>query len=362
MWVETLTLRDVRNIRALEVELSPGLNVFVGANAQGKTTLLEAVGLIARGRSFRNADSSALIRRGAPGLRAAATARDAGDGAELSVELDSDGRRFHVNGRGVTAREYRGRLEVAVYSSERLRLVQGGMRDRRGYLDRGASALRPAYHQAQRSFERTLQQRNAALTRRGNDLPAWDERFSALAGELRVRRSEYAALLTRALGEGFRPNGERYAVSTEPVPPDGGAPAAAAMIHAELQQSRRAELEAGRSLVGPQRDAVRLTIDGRDAAEASSGQVRSLLLALTLAALDVYREAHGAPAVALLDDLDSELDDARGRALCARLGARGQALVTTAHPAFSGALPADARVFAVAAGEVRPTTGATGRA
>src|SRR5262245_54363126 len=145
MWVDTLTLRDVRNIRALEVELCPGLNVFVGENAQGKTTLLEAVGLIARGRSFRSADSRSMIRRGMAGLRASATARNGGEPAELAVELDDAGRRLHLNGRPVTPREYRGRLEVAVYSSDRLRLVHGGMRERRNYLDRGAAALWPSY-------------------------------------------------------------------------------------------------------------------------------------------------------------------------------------------------------------------------
>jgi DNA replication and repair protein RecF len=237
------------------------------------------------------------------------------------------------------------------------------MRERRSHLDRGAAALWPSYHETLRSFERTLLQRNAALARRGGDLETWDERFSALAGELRVRRSDYAGHLTRALETGFRPCGERYAVRTEPDAAQQDVRAEAARICAELRARRREELHAGRSLVGPQRDAVCLTVDGQDAAEASSGQARSLLLALTLAALDVYREVHGAPAVALLDDLDSELDEARGRAVCTRFSERGQALVTTAHPAFSGALPDGARVFSVAAGEVRPTyDGALGRA
>jgi DNA replication and repair protein RecF len=353
MWVETLRLRDVRNIRALEVQLSPGLNVFVGENAQGKTTLLEAVGLIARGRSFRAADSRAMIRRGRDGLRAVATARNGSGPAELAVELDAAGRRFHVNGRPVPPREYRGRLEVAVYSSERLRLIHGGMRERRSYLDRGAAALWPSYHQAWRSFERTLLQRSAALQRRAGDLQAWDERFCELAAELRVRRGEYAARLSRALETGFRPNRERYAVSLEPTPLEDAGAERVRLVQ-ELQARRRDELCAGRCLVGPQRDQVSLSVDGHDAAQASSGQARSLLLALTLAALDVYREVHGAPAVALLDDLDSELDDARGRAVCARFGERGQALVTTAHRGWTEALRSEARVFAVTAGEVRP--------
>src|SRR5262245_24838426 len=134
MWVESLSLRDVRNIRAIEIPLSPGLNVFVGDNAQGKTSVLEAVGLIARGRSFRSDDAQAMIRRGASGLRAAARTRCAQlRDAELAVEISPAGRQFHVDGRAVPPREYRGRLEVAVYSSARLRLIQGSMKERRAF-------------------------------------------------------------------------------------------------------------------------------------------------------------------------------------------------------------------------------------
>lgn len=353
MWVETLRLQDVRNIRALDIELSPGLNVFVGDNAQGKTSLLEAVGLIARGRSFRNDDSRSMIRRGAQALCAGATAREAGHATELAVELSDRERRFRLNGRAVAPTDYRGRLEVAVYSGERLRVVRGGMRERRAFLDRGAAALWPAYQELQRSSERALLQRNAALQRRSRDLDAWDDRFARLGGELRVRRAEYARRLTAALDTAFRPAGERYEIHSDPEPEPGAAAAESERLRDELRRRRGDELLAGRSLAGPHRDPVRLTVDAQDAAEASSGQARSLLLALTLATLDVYRAERGIPAVALLDDLDSELDDGRGQAVCARFGERGQALVTTAHPVWAGAL-SGAKLFAVAEGRVQP--------
>lgn len=351
MWVERLALQDVRNIRTLEIELSPGINVFCGDNAQGKTSLLEAVGLIARGRSFRSEDSRSMIRRGAPGLQAAATARGSGHETALLVELNGSGRRFHLNGRPVPPREYRGRLEVAVYSSERLRVAQGPMRERRAYLDRGAAALWPSYQQLLRQFERTLEQRNAALLVRSRDIESWDERFGALGGELRARRADYGQRLTAAMAEGFRPAGELYQVVVEPA--GGDSRAETERLRGELRRLRGRELSAGRSLVGPHRDPVRLLVDAQPVEQASSGQARSLLLALTLAALDVYRAERGAPAVALLDDLDSELDDTRGRAVCARFGERGQALVTTAHAGWAAALDG-ARVFAVAQGQVTP--------
>jgi recombinational DNA repair ATPase RecF len=95
---------------------------------------------------------------------------------------------------------------------------------------------------------------------------------------------------------------------------------------------------------------VRLEVDGQEAAGCSSGQARSLLLALTLAALELYRCEHGSPAVALLDDLDSELDEERTLALCRALAGGGQALVTTAHAGWAGRLTELGRRFEVRAG------------
>jgi DNA replication and repair protein RecF len=352
MWLASLALRDVRNIERLELELEPSLNVFVGPNAQGKTTLLESVGLLARGRSFRTDDARAMIRRGAGSLVAAGEAQRDGRTQRLEVEVGRGARRLGVDGRDVSPREYHGRLEVVVYSTDRLRVVRGGMRERRLYLDRGASALWPAYRRLVRDFEKALAQRNAALARASGDLDAWDERFSALAAELRLRRQEYADRLTGALRGGFQPDAEAYAIRIEPAA--AGVPAAelACRLDAELKQARAHERRCGRTLRGPQRDTVALLLGGSDVSEGSSGQARSFLLALTVATLDLYREERGAPAVALLDDLDSELDEDRLRQLCRAVGERGQALITTAHRGWAARLGGEARLFAVRSGLV----------
>jgi DNA replication and repair protein RecF len=106
--------------------------------------------------------------------------------------------------------------------------------------------------------------------------------------------------------------------------------------------------------VGPHRDRLALTIDGEEAAQsASSGQARSLLLALALASLEVYRSERGAAPVALLDDLDSELDEERTLALCREVAGRGQALVTTAHPGWAQRLAGEGALFLVEDGHVR---------
>jgi DNA replication and repair protein RecF len=353
VWVEKVEIADVRNLQDVRLALDPGLNVFVGRNAQGKTTLLEAVALLARGRSFRTDEVATLVRRGAPGLTARGLSRTDDRGTELEVQVTSAGRRLCVDGREVPPRSYHGRLEVAVYSTDRLKVVRGPMRERRQYVDRQAAALWPAYRQTLREYDRVLQQRNATLQRQGGDLPAWDERLCAVGARLRQRRAVYVERLQASLRTGFSPRGERYGIAVMPGTLAAGEPAQEARLQAELAAARADERRAGRSLAGPHRDPVALSVDGHDAAAyASSGQARSLLLALALAGLEVYRAETGSPAVALLDDLDSELDEERATALCMDVTRNGQALVTTAHEGWARRLGAHGRLFAVEAGRV----------
>ncbi len=350
-WLESLTIRDLRNIRETTLELHPAINVFHGRNAQGKTSLLEAVGVVARGRSFRTDDTPSMIRRGAGALLARGRSAEPGAAVELEVELRPGERIFRVDGRPVAPREYGGRLEAVVYSTDRLRVVRGTMRDRRQYLDRQAAALWPGYRAELRTYERVLAQRNAALERRARDLDTWSERLVEEGARLRQRRTHYAARLSAALQQGFRPAGESYEVRT--VEPAGSEEEARSQLRQELHALATRELGFGRTLVGPQRDPVALLLNGRDAADgASSGQARSLLLALTLASLRLYREETGGSAVALLDDLDSELDEQRASELCEEIARRGQALITSAHPRWAEGLRPLGRVYRVSEGRV----------
>lgn len=353
VWVKQLAVNDLRNIEQAAVDLDPGLNVFWGQNAQGKTSLLEAVGFVARGRSFRTENTPSVIRRGAERLQARAEAGENGHFTALEVQLQPGHRQFRVDGHDVTPREYHGRLEVVVYSTDRLRVVRGPMRERRQFLDRSAGALWPTYRADVRAFERVLSQRNAALQERGQDLSVWTERFTAAGARLRFRRAQYAVRLSRALADGFSPAGEAYGVATQPPLPATEEQARAALAD-QLEPLLPREYAAGRSLAGPHRDPVQLLLNGRDAAtEASSGQARSLLLALVLASLELYRQETGRTAVALLDDLDSELDHERTHAICTDVACRAQALVTSAHPGWAESLRTQGQLFHVSGGKVQ---------
>ncbi len=353
-WVRHLEVCRLRNVDQTAIELGPGLNVLLGANAQGKTSLLEAVGILARARSFRSDDVASVVARGCATLSVSGLTQDGQHETRLEIEWGIGCRRLAVSGSDVAPRDYHGRVEALVYSTERLRVVRGTPRDRRQYLDRGAAALWPAYRHTQREYERALAQRNAALEQGHAGLEAWDETFLRLGAQLRMRRARYVQLLSAALERGYRPRNELYTIDLEPHGLEQDETRCLTQLSAELEARRRDEQRARRTLVGPHRDAVVLRIDDQDAAaHASSGQARSLVLALTLAGLDIYRRERGTPAVALLDDLDSELDEERSASLCREVAARGQALVTTAHPAWVTRVQDLGPVFEVETGRVR---------
>jgi DNA replication and repair protein RecF len=346
-----MEIRTLRNIDAAGFEPGPGLNVFHGLNAQGKTTLLEAVGLLARGRSFRTEQPASAIQRGAAAARTRGVSVADGRERRQEVEIRADGRRLAVDGRSVGPTAYQGLLEVVVYSTERLAVVRGPMRTRRQFLDRSAAALWPAYRRVLRDYERVVAQRNAALQGDG-ELAAWTERHVELGAELRLRRAAYVGRLRQALPEAFAAPGEVYDVRLEPEA-GPSLEEARRQLREELAQRAGAERRARLSLAGPHRDRVLMSVDGSDAGSgASAGQARSLLLALTLASREVYRRVRGSAAVALLDDLDSELDEQRATALCRALAGQGQAFVTTAHEAWARSLTGLGRSFRVSGGRV----------
>jgi DNA replication and repair protein RecF len=357
VWIPSLSVSNLRSIEHAEIRLDPGLNVFIGSNAQGKTTLLEAVALLARGRSFRAEQVAHLVRHGSATMSATAVAIGDERETQLEVRVEEGRRQLRLGGRLVPPREYHGRLEALVYSSQRQKIVYGAMRDRRSYFDRAGAALWPAYRQLLGEYDRVLTQRNAALEggQGGNALAAWDERLCAVGARLWLRRAAYLQRLQAALERGFKPRDEHYQIVLRPVPPSDDVQGAAAALASALAESRPAERRSQRTQVGPHRDAIELLVDGQDAALwASAGQARSLLLALTEAALYVYKQEHGTSAVALLDDIDSELDEQRALDICQRTAREGQTLITTAHQTWGRGLGASGRVFEVEQGRIRP--------
>lgn len=376
MQLAHLWLTDFRGHEASEAKVGPGITVFAGGNAQGKTTVLEAVGWLARMSSFRAAPDSALVRVGCEKAVVRAEIVPANRDPDvrpdlIEAEIAAAGRnRVLLNRKPLArARDLLGTLRVTVFAPDDLRLVKAGPAERRAELDDLLVALSPRYDAVQADYDRVLKHRNAWLRTwsRADDpatLDVWDEQLVRAGAELVRGRLKLLERLAAPLGKAYGDVAGSAAdvagayeaawagegVVLDETRLDDVGP----LLAAAVTRSRPADLDRRLTLVGPHRDDWRLCIDGLDARRfASQGEQRSLALAVRLAGHVVISDVVGEPPVLLLDDVFSELDESRGANLVAHLPI-AQALVTTAG-ALPPGLPAE-RVIWVAGGRLEPGT------
>jgi DNA replication and repair protein RecF len=363
--VTTLELTDFRCYKAARVELPAGVTVVLGGNGEGKTSLLEAVGWAALGRSFRGVPDAALVRIGAEQsvLRVGV---DAGGHEQLvEAEIRAVGRnRILRNRQAVTrTRDLLGTLRVTVFAPDDLDLVKGGPGGRRDYLDDLLSAVAPRLAGVRSDFERVVRQRNALLKAGVRDagaratLDVFDEQLVTSGAELVRGRLRLGSRLTPLVagayadlaGPGAIVETRYEAEWAEGAPPPD---AVDELLRAALSARRQREIDRGRTLVGPHRDEWRLVLEGRDTRiHASQGEQRGLALALRLAGHRLTAGVVDDEPVLLLDDVFSELDPARSAALVAHLPG-AQTLLTTAGAVPEGVVPA--RRLRAAGGQVAP--------
>ena len=372
-----LWLRDFRGYEEAELEPGPAVTLLVGGNAAGKTSVLEAAGWLARMSSFRKAPDAALVRVGSE--RAVVRAEVERDGLThpqlVEAEIAAAGRnRVLVNRKPLPrARDLLGSLRVTIFAPDDLRLVKGGPAERREELDELLVACSPRWDAVRTDHERVLRQRNAWLRTwsRADDpatLDVWDGQLARVGAELVRARLKLIERLGAPLGKAYAAvagaaadvSGAYEAAWADAAGGGGEAGPLDAgrldevpdLLAAALARARGADLERRVSTVGPHRDDWRLAIDGLDSRRyASQGEQRTLALALRLAGHAVVTEVVGEAPVLLLDDVFSELDEARCAGLVAHLP-EGQALVTATAELPPGLRPD--RVLRVSGGGVRP--------
>ncbi len=326
------------------MSFGPGPQLVWGPNATGKTSLLEAVVLLARGSSHRTGADVEMIRWSAPFARV--DGRREGDGrpAEVDVTLVREGpsggrKRIRVNGVPRRSGALAGILRTVVFAPEEMLLVVGPPGLRRGALDALATQRFPPYAADLSAYGRALTQRNHLLRAIRDEqasrdqLPFWDAKLleagAALLDARHLLLAELAAPLAAAHAEIAPEEGAlRLAYVTNAPAGPGETPGAA--LARRLRETAEKELWNGTTLVGPHRDDVAFLADGRDLASfASRGQQRTAILALKLAELDLLAARDGSPPLLLLDDVFSELDPARRAHLVRRIATLPQAFVTT---------------------------------
>lgn len=368
MHVERLTLSDFRNYERLDFQPLPTINVLYGQNGAGKTNILEALHLIGLGRSHRGARDAEMLRQCAHAYRISAAIARRQD--NLMIELT-----YHLAGRKDvrlnSARQQRlsdllGQFNVIIFSPEDLQLIKGSPALRRRYLDFTLSQVSPAYGHALARYNEVLMQRNNLLRDLSSKrtsaavLDVWDEQLAEYGAELLTRR---AAAMTRlaalAAAEHDRiTDGQEQLIAAYAPSPLGcfsdidRATARAELLRA-IAASRREDVLRGQTLVGPHRDDITVTINGRSGRQfGSQGQQRTAALALKLAELAYIAEAVHDDPVLLLDDVFSELDDSRRGLLLDTIAGRIQTFITTTNLNALKQSAAPAAVFCVAAGHL----------
>jgi DNA replication and repair protein RecF len=345
--VSALELVDLRSYAHLEARFEGGPQILWGANAAGKTNLLEALVVLSRGRSQRTAKDLELIAWERPFARLVG-AVDLGDRtAALEVVIRREataGARKRIRVDGVPRRPTAlgGVLRVVVFAPEDMLFVSGSPSLRRSEIDTLAAQLWPAYGSTLATYGRAVQQRNGLLraiaegSAGRDELAFWDRILVAEGGEIvRLRLAlvdRLAGPLSAAHREIAPAEGslELGYVTNSPLDPTRDDTPADALGR-RLREVIEKEIWNGATLIGPHRDDVIFGLDGRPLETfASRGQQRTAILALKLAELELLREVDGRPPLLLLDDVFSELDEHRRAHLVRRVTELPQAFVTTA--------------------------------
>jgi DNA replication and repair protein RecF len=349
--VETISLRNIRSYARLEFALEPGLVLVTGSNGAGKTNLLESLHVGTQGFSPRTRSDAQLLRFGEKEGRIALKGARGESSVAIELTLRTEqGKRAALNGAQLrTAEQLRHEVATLVFTPDRLVVVKGGPSVRRAYFDRTLARLFPARANLPVEYGGAVAQRNAALRRIAGGfstpdaLDPWTARVVELGIALVEARTEVIALLAPAFAE----TSEQLGLPSARLEYEGDVPTTELLDAAVAR-----DLERGTTSVGPHLHDVRIVSGARDLRlYGSQGEQRVTVLALLLAEAKLVAERRGVPPLLLFDDVLSELDPARRRALADRVAGHGQTLITSTT---STALPVEpAQLLEVSPGEVR---------
>ena len=324
LMLRELQLKNFRCFEAIAAEFSAQFNYIIGANGQGKTSILEAACVLLRLQSQRSANLAPLVKFGAKWFALA------GRSAGHVLEFRYSGLRRKIAFDGIdqrTSEEYLRVGRVVSFANADIDLARASSEPRRRYLDFMGAQIDPRYRPTLRAYERTLRCRNALLKSpqpRAREIAAYDQPLldhGAALSAMRARLIERIAPLAARAHREISGTNEQLAVRWSPGNSDD--------FPADLARSRAAETRLRQTVVGPHRDDFELAIEGNAAAQfASEGQQRTVALALKIAQAEIFATEDAAPPLLLIDDIFGELDPTRRNALLRSLPPDSQKLVT----------------------------------
>lgn len=334
MHLVELKCEGFRSLSEIDFSPGPALNFVRGDNAQGKTSLLEALLFLATSKSHRTNNEGELVQHGAEGFRVSADVQRHDRLVKLEAVWWQGVKRFKINGVAQSrVSEILGKVHVVFFSPEDVDLVRGAASARRRFLDMELSQMEPPYLHALQQYKQVQRQRNEVL-RSPHAAPSllapWDEQLCRYGAILMERRAEFVERLARQAAVAYEQiaGRETFSIAYQPDVKNG------ASFPDVLAAARESDRRQGLTTRGPHRDEVTITVTGTSGRHfASQGQQRTAALALKLGELELVRESVGEYPILMLDDVFSELDRHRAQRLIEAIPENTQCLITTTEPA-----------------------------
>ena len=311
MWIQKIALKNYRNYLTNELEFFPGLNVFIGKNAQGKTNFLEAIYFLSLTRSHRTRSDKELIHFQEKELRVSGILQRSSGTVPLEINLSSKGRVTKVNHlKQAKLSDYIGVMTVVLFAPEDLQLIKGAPSLRRKFIDIDLGQIKPIYLSDLSNYNHVLKQRNTYLKTAEkvdiNFLAVLDEQLADFGSRVKT-----------------------------------------------LEKNRKRDIFKKNTGAGPHRDDLEFFINDMPANFGSQGQHRSLILSLKMAEIELIKNVTGDYPILLLDDVMSELDNYRQTELLKMIIAENvQTFITTTSLEHLSKLPEELKIFTVNQGTI----------
>ncbi len=330
MALKTLLVQNLRIIQQLEISLATDANLFVGENGAGKTSILEAIDILSRGRSFRERRTQALLRKNSSDLVISGALIPTGKKIHLGIQKSAKQTNLHMNQEKVNSiSTHASYLPVVSLHPDSHRLIQGGGKYRRKYLDWSAFHVEPSFLNYWRNYSKCLKQRNQALRDQctTEDLSAWTTELSDYANLVDRVRSDLFEKINPIIGEYSRKLLPELEVNTAYY---RGWPEGLTLAEA-LGEVITQERHLKTTRLGPHRADLKVFLNEQDAAAAASrGQEKLLAACLLLAQIKHIQQTGSLKCVVLLDDVRAELDSEHADALLTALQNLGCQVFITA--------------------------------
>lgn len=334
--ISHISLRQFRSYPEAQFEFGDGVNIIVGPNASGKTNLLEAVLVLAMGRSFRAKDIE-LVHHEKSWARLDAKLEN----STRVVKIEDDKKSFVIDDQPLNRLSLQRSLPIVLFEPNHLLLFHGSPELRRTFLDNLIEQTTPGYTATLRHYKRVLVQRNALLKKNPPGLPeqlfVWNIRLGELGGQIANERRKLLTSMQEALSELYgRLSGKKSVVDIQYKSNLSLNNYETALLH-KLESNLELDILRGFTAAGPHRDDIAATINGQPVETAASrGETRTLVLTLKIIELDLLEAARQQKPLLLLDDVFSELDTKRRQALTSHVSNHQTFITTTDADSFAG--------------------------